>query len=117
MKTHTPGRKLGSKNKLSPEAREALFELLESDLKRIDKLILSGSYEERVIHLKHFAKLLTNRNDAIALETRELIFTGLKEHYEKLNTYFPHVRPENKSSELRQYLKLLDKDQIDKVFN
>lgn len=109
------GRKAGSKNRLSSNAKEVLYELLKDDLKRLDKLMNTQHYDERMMHLKHFSKILTTGNDKVATKSRELIFEGLQEHYKKMKFYFPHVPQEKKVGELRQFLKLLPIDNIEDV--
>lgn len=109
------GRKAGSKNKLSNSAKEILYEVLKDDIKRLDKLINTQHYDERIMLLKHFSKILTTGNDEVAIKSRKLIFQGLQEHYKKMKFYFPHIPQEKKIGELRQFLKLLPIDNIEDV--
>ena len=101
------GRKKGSRNVLSKQVKELLFEALENDLKNLDKLMRTPNPDERIMHLKHFSGLIAKGDDQIAIDTRKLIFEGLESHYKKMNLYFNHVPQQKKMSELRQYLKLL----------
>jgi hypothetical protein len=115
-KQSNSGRKIGSTNKLTPEAKEALYDVLESDFKRLEKLISTASFDERVIHLKYFAKLLAVGNDEVAQKTREVMFEGLEEHFKKMRFYFPHLPQNKKAIELRQFLMLQPSERIEEVF-
>ena len=111
------GRNKGSKNHLNKNAREILYDVLKSDLERLDKLLYTQSFDERMTHLKHFSKMLTTGNDEISYNVKRLIYLGLEEHYKKMRFYFPHIPHSKKISELRQFLKLLPIHNIEEVID
>jgi hypothetical protein len=111
------GRKTGSKNKLTKEAKSILFSVLKNDLSKIDKILCGLPFNERVIHLKQFTKFLASGNDTIANDTREILYKQLKPHFNKIGIYANHIDQNKKLSELRAFLKLLGPDMIEETLN
>jgi flagellin-specific chaperone FliS len=111
------GRNKGNKNYLTKNAKEILYDVLKLDLERLDKLLNTQSFEERIMHLKHFSKILTTGNDEISYNVKRLIYLGLEEHYKKMKFYFPHIPHSKKIQELRQFLKLLPIHNIEEVID
>lgn len=108
------GRNLGSRNKFTKEAKQELFDALKVDLENIGKA-LPVEAGERIVHLKHFAKMLTTGNDEVALEVRNILYEQLLPHFRKIGFYLPHVDQNKKVSELRQFLKMLSPEMIEEI--
>lgn len=98
------GRAKGSKNILTKEMKQLLFNTFKPDYEKLNKLLNSCSLDERAIQLKHFAKYLANGNDEIAEEMRKILWGQLQEHYKKLRFYIPHLTPKEKITVLRGFL-------------
>lgn len=109
------GRKPGSSNKLTKEAQENLQAILVENIGRLEKLLNSLPADERIIHLKHFAKILTKGNDETSTGIKEVIFIQLLPHFKKMGMYLNHVDQNKKVSEARQFLKMLNPQQIQEV--
>ena len=109
------GRKTGSKNKLTLEAKKKLYEVLEDEFKDIGKLMCTLPLNERLTELKFYSKFLASGNDTIAKEVRETIYEQLKPHYKRMNTFISHVPQEKRLSELRAFLKMLGPQAIEEV--
>ncbi|MDB5226449.1 MAG: hypothetical protein JWN78_642 [Bacteroidota bacterium] len=62
------GRAKGSKNILTKELKQLLFDTLKEDYKRLNKLLTVCGLDERAIQLKHFTKYLAYGDDKIADE-------------------------------------------------
>jgi|GEM_PF-2275351 len=110
------GRKVGSTNKLSQEAKEYLLEVFGDDLANLNKYMAHITIDERFIALKPYAKILTTGNDEVSIETKKIIFDNLQEHFKRLKFYIAQLPAEERATELRQYLFCLDKEQIEEVF-
>jgi hypothetical protein len=109
------GRKTGSRNKLSKEAKQILFDALKNDLYKIDKLLNGLPNDERITHLKYFSKYLATGNDEIANEVRNIIYKQLQPHFRRMGTYVSHIDQNKKVTELRSFLKLLGTDKIEEI--
>lgn len=109
------GRKAGSKNKLTAEAKKILFDVLKDDLGKIELLMRGLPLDERLIQLKHFSKFLASGNDEIAKEVRAIIYDQLTPHYKKMGTFISHVPQDKKVSELRAFLKLLTPEKVEEI--
>lgn len=110
------GRKVGSNNKLSQEAKEYLYEVFGNDLANLKKYIAYTPMDERIIALKPYAKILTTGNDEVSIQTKQVIFDSLQEQFKKLSFYIAQLPLDERATELRQYLFCLDKEQIEEVF-
>jgi len=113
------GRRKGNRNKYTPEARKILFDVLgEKHISRLDKLIGGVSFDSRLTSIKPFAKILCSESDEVGEKTRRMIFEGLKEqfHPNRFRTYFNQLPQEKKVSEMRQFLQMLTKEQIEALF-
>lgn len=111
------GRKQGSRNKLTPTTKENLLQLFGEDIQRLHKSLNYISYDERFVKLRPVLQLLCKGDDEVSKETRKIIFDSLKDEFKKLPTYVTQLRGENRSVELRKYLLLLDKEQIETIFS
>lgn len=110
------GRKIGSRNKLTPKSKKILKEVLQDDLERMDKLINYIPFDKRFVALKPYAKLLTTGNDSISLEAKEIIFESLKLELKKLPFYLRQLSLEERGKQMRYFLQMLDKEQIEFLF-
>lgn len=110
------GRKSGSLNKLSKEAKEVLLEAFENDLQRVDKLFGYIPMDERFVGLKPVVKMLCSGSDEVSIKTKELIYESLKREFKMLKFYINQLSSEKRAIELRQYLFCLDKEQIEEIF-
>jgi len=109
------GRKTGSRNKLSKEAKQILFDALKNDLYSIDKLLNGLPNDERITHLKYFSKYLATGNDEVSNEVRTIIYEQLQPHFRRMGSYISHIDQNKKVSELRSFLKLLGTDKIEEI--
>lgn len=111
------GRKIGSNNLLSAKAKQKLFELFEKDFLNIHKLFQKANIDGRgFYHLKPYAKMLTTGPDKVSLELKSIIFKSLKPEFLRLNTYISQLSAPERVKQLRYYLQMLSKEQIEEIF-
>lgn len=110
------GRIKNTTNKLDKQTKEILLGGLEPHLKDLGRNLHKLDFEERLIAIRHFSKILAVGDSEIANTVKEVIWEGLKEHFNKMKFYFPHLPHSKKISELRQFMKLIpDKNQRDVI--
>ncbi|WP_159800377.1 hypothetical protein [Flavobacterium sp. MK4S-17] len=109
------GRKMGSSNKFTKEAQENLQAILVENFEKLERLMNALPPDERIVHLKNFAKILVKGNDETSTGVKEVIFEQLLPHYKKMGQYLSHVDPDRKIREARQYLQLLNPQQIQEI--
>ena len=113
QKSTSLGRKTGSQNKITKVAKSIVFDMTKEDLSKLDRGLRGLPFDERLTHLKYFAKFLAAGNDEISLAVRNIIFKELEPHFRKMGSYIGHVDQNKKISELRAFLKLLAPDKIE----
>jgi len=112
------GRKLGSINKITPEARKALLRVFKDDFQKLDKLLHYVPFDERFVALKPYAKMLCIGSDDISTQIKEIIFENLKKEFvpHKFISYLNQLEPKKRAVEMRHYLKMLTPKQIEILF-
>lgn len=112
------GRKLGSTNKITPEARKALLEAFKDDFQKLNKLIHYIPFDERFVALKPYAKMLCTGSDDISIQVKEIIFENLKKEFAPnlFRSYLYQLEPKKRAVEMRHYLKMLTPKQIEMIF-
>ncbi|WP_454245837.1 hypothetical protein [Psychroflexus sp. MBR-150] len=111
------GRKKGSNNLLSTKAKQKLFEIFEKDFLNIHKLFQKANIDGRgFYHLKPYAKMLTTGSDKVSMEMKSIIFKSLKPEFLRLNTYISQLSAPERAKQLRYYLQMLNKEQIEELF-
>lgn len=111
------GRKQGSRNKLTPTAKEHLLKLFGEDIQRLYKSLNYISPDEKFIKIRPILQLLCKGDDEVSKETREIIFESLKEEFKKLPSYLRQLSAEKRGVEMRKYLLLMSKEQIETIFS
>lgn len=113
----TAGRKKGSQNKLTPNSKEKLLELFNEDIRKIHKSLNYVSPDEKFVKLRPIVELLCKGNDEVSRETRNIIFEKLEDEFKKLKSYLCQLPADKRAIEMRKYLLLLDKEQIETALN
>ncbi len=116
-KTTTGGRKIGSRNKLTPKAKESLLQLFGEDIQMLHKSLMYIGYDERFIKIRPLVQLLCKGDDEVSKETRKIIFESLKIEFKKLPTYLRQLPADKRAIELKKIIFLLDKESIESIFS
>lgn len=117
LKNRNGGRHHNSKNKFSKASKQKIFSHYEKEFIRINKHFAYLSHDEKFKGLKPIIKALCTGNDEISIKTKQLIYESLETEFIKLKLYFYHLPRDKKAIELRQFLKFLDKNQIEEIFS
>lgn len=111
------GRKMGSNNKLTPKAKQLLYEIFEDSLLNIHKLFQRANTDGKAFcHLKPYAKMLTSGSDDVSIEVKSVIFKSLKPEFLRLHSYLSQLSGAERAKQLRYYLQMLSKEQIEEIF-
>lgn len=110
------GRKQGSRNKLTPTAKEHLLQLFGEDIQRLHKSLNYISPDLKFIRLHPILQLLCKGDDEVSKETRKIIFESLKDEFKKLQTYLRQLPADKRALELKKIIFLLNKESIESIF-
>lgn len=111
------GRKQGSRNKLTPTAKEHLLQLFGEDVQRLHKSLNYISPDEKFVQLRPLLQLLCKGDDEVSEKTREIVFESLKDEFKKLPSYLRQLSAKKRGVEMRKYLLLMSKEQIETIFS
>lgn len=111
------GRKQGSRNKLTPSAKESLLQIFGDDIQRLHKSLNYISPDEKFVKLRPILHLLCKGDDEVSKETREIIFESLKDEFKKLPSYLRQLPAEKRGLEIKKIIFLLNKESIETIFN
>lgn len=111
------GRKLGSRNKLTPTAKENLLQIFGEDIQRLHKSLNYISPDKKFAIMRPILQLLCKGDDEVSKETRKIIFDSLKDEFKKLPTYLRQLPADIRGQEIKKMVLLLNKEQIETIFS
>lgn len=117
MKKNSGGRKKGSPNRLTPEVKSQLRELVMAKLEKALKGISSLDVEKIVpILIKCFPYFLSKgKVSNQETEVQQIVYIQLLRHYENFGTYLGHLSDDKKAIVLVQLLKMFTPQQLSNI--